>query len=349
MARTRQLWNKTQKQTVYAAYYRKNISVVVKKMYSSFPSTNTLGYPERILMHPLTAERYTENISYERHYINGLLASLSAPPEQYLDGFESDLEREHFVQTAINRAIEEFMENKQQLAADFAERQKTIDMVTTRLIQAIRILRDLKRFKLLSAYHHAAGRGPKQKLSKKAAKVWLEYQYGWRPLVGSIHDIVAKDFPPLPERYIKKSKTISFDRRLDTMYTYGYARATCAFIAQMTHPVDATATKLGLTNPASIAWEVVPFSFVIDWFIPVSTWLKSLDTFYGYRITEKSITLTQVLVQSNVYGNSSRNKVLRTINRQTQFDLSYRPYVKSPLSIVHAANALALLRSLKDK
>lgn len=41
--------------------------------------------------------------------------------------------------------------------------------------------------------------------------------------------------------------------------------------------------QLGLTNPAEVAWEVVPFSFVIDWFIPVGNFLSSLDSLVGVQ------------------------------------------------------------------
>lgn len=349
MARKREIWNVEKTIPIYLAYHNKVISVPVEKRYSTFPSESTSGYPDRISMHPLHAYRSREKISYKRNYIRGKLSNVSAPPDQYLDGFSSSAERGRFIQSAINAAIEDFMHNKQQLAADFAQRQKTIDMVTTRLVQAVRILRDLKRFKLLSAFHNANGRGPRKKLSKRAANVWLEYQYGWKPLVGSIYTIIDEGFPPLPERYTRKTKHANFDRRAGNMVTYGYARATVSFLAQLTSPVGASATKLGLINPASVAWEVVPFSFVVDWFYPVSTWLSSLDAFHGFRIIDKSMTLTQVLVQSNDDGLSRRDKISRAVERQLQFNLSYRPYLKSPLSTVHALNAFALIRSLKDK
>lgn len=32
--------------------------------------------------------------------------------------------------------------------------------------------------------------------------------------------------------------------------------------------------RLGLNNPALITWELIPFSFVVDWFLPVGTWIE---------------------------------------------------------------------------
>jgi hypothetical protein len=36
---------------------------------------------------------------------------------------------------------------------------------------------------------------------------------------------------------------------------------------------------LGLNNPVGIAWELIPFSFVVDWFVPVGKWLTANDPF----------------------------------------------------------------------
>jgi hypothetical protein len=40
----------------------------------------------------------------------------------------------------------------------------------------------------------------------------------------------------------------------------------------------------GISNPALVAWELVPFSFVADWFVPVGDWLKQLDALLGLTV-----------------------------------------------------------------
>jgi len=42
--------------------------------------------------------------------------------------------------------------------------------------------------------------------------------------------------------------------------------------------------RLGLLNPVAVLWEVVPLSFVVDWFIPIGTYLASLDAMAGVSI-----------------------------------------------------------------
>lgn len=42
-----------------------------------------------------------------------------------------------------------------------------------------------------------------------------------------------------------------------------------------------TLTQLGLTDVPQVVWAVQPGSFLVDWVIPVSTWLKSLSATHG--------------------------------------------------------------------
>jgi len=54
--------------------------------------------------------------------------------------------------------------------------------------------------------------------------------------------------------------------------------------------------QIGITNPINLAWELIPYSFVIDWLIPVGKFLESLDALvgvsnlkvlHGYKIVKK--------------------------------------------------------------
>lgn len=40
-------------------------------------------------------------------------------------------------------------------------------------------------------------------------------------------------------------------------------------------------SRIGLTNPAVLAWDVIPWSFVVNWVIPIGDWLESIDSTVG--------------------------------------------------------------------
>jgi hypothetical protein len=43
---------------------------------------------------------------------------------------------------------------------------------------------------------------------------------------------------------------------------------------------------MGVVNPLSIAWEVIPFSFVVDWFIPVGQVLEACTATMGLSFVD---------------------------------------------------------------
>lgn len=342
----RELINKESTQTVYLSYYDKLINIVRVKEYSSFPSSGTTGWPDRVLQHNLSASTTKEVISYRPvyHKPTGRLMSMTTTPNQY--ELPTPFERGFLKQKAMNKAIAKFMDGKQQLGADFAERQKTISMIGGRVIRAYKVLKLVKQGKLGKAVKVL--KGGKEPVSKKIAKLRLEFAYGWAPLVGAIYDLCDKEFPPNPEIYISEKVTNSFSRLSGTRETEGSIRAGCSFLAVMDSPLVASAEKLGLINPASIAWEVVPFSFVVDWFIPISSYIQSLTAFSGFTIKDKCLSYTERLYARNTAPTGEgRTKFIKTWERSIHIDLKMRPIPKNPFSVSHVLNALALIRALR--
>jgi hypothetical protein len=120
-------------------------------------------------------------------------------------------------------------------------------------------------------------------------------------------------------------------------------------------------TSLGLTNPALVAWELVPFSFVVDWALPIGDWLSSLDAMLGYdsNNTWSSISTLQrrywrtvgINGKSGIYTNTNEysDYCERTRLRRTaaaSVPLPILPSLKDPRSLGHMANGLSLLATV---
>lgn len=64
--------------------------------------------------------------------------------------------------------------------------------------------------------------------------------------------------------------------------TLGPCQQHAVFKCKLWSRIDPNATtlrtlnQLGLVNPASLAWELIPWSFVVDWFIPIGPLLSVL-------------------------------------------------------------------------
>jgi hypothetical protein len=66
--------------------------------------------------------------------------------------------------------------------------------------------------------------------------------------------------------------------------------------------------ETGITNPLLVAWDAVPLSFVVDWFLPVNNWLKQLDTYSGFTLASvKRVRFTRTT--TNVRSNRTNPKI----------------------------------------
>jgi hypothetical protein len=129
--------------------------------------------------------------------------------------------------------------------------------------------------------------------------------------------------------------------------------------------LKAFAAQTGFTNPINLAWEVLPYSFVVDWFLPIGPYLETLSAFDGLAFLDGYVTNATVqytLASHDFYGRFPANETpiytmwdkrarywrqYIQINRQriTSFPGAVMPSFKNPLSITHAMNGLSLLRA----
>lgn len=114
--------------------------------------------------------------------------------------------------------------------------------------------------------------------TRSAASIWLELHYGWSPLLGTIEaGVKVLNSPPPYYTTVSGRQTLrstynhheSFQSgrnvRKSTWTTTTSARAVATYS-------DVTRQdQLQLTSLGGVLWEVTPFSFIVDWFIPVNT------------------------------------------------------------------------------
>lgn len=128
---------------------------------------------------------------------------------------------------------------------------------------------------------------------KTAAARYLEYVYGWKPLVADIHGIMelmkAKGQNPLLLSGVGSShvrgptKVGSFnDVSNKCINTVGPCvedvHVKCKIWGRIdpTHAGLRALNQLGLLNPLSLSWELMSWSFVLDWFVPIGSVLNAL-------------------------------------------------------------------------
>jgi hypothetical protein len=134
---------------------------------------------------------------------------------------------------------------------------------------------------------------------KRWANEWLELQYGWMPLVNTIFGAADESFHHILNRL----------SRFEAVY-----RVPISPTVQIAHITEAPITvpvnieqyrsfqgcKIGLAlelpadkfdlarwtslNPVSLAWERLPYSFVVDWVFDVGSYLRAFETALIYNV-----------------------------------------------------------------
>jgi len=274
---------------------------------------------------------------------------------------------------ALTKVLNRVKDSKVNLAQAFAERKQTARLFASTAKRIASSFRSLKRGDVAGALRGLGSPSNRGRLSTRdIADQWLEIQYGWKPLLSDLYGAVEvlrqKDSDR--QRYYITAKqtardTVSSSDLDDDGQWVGTIRTTkeLSVFVRLDYYVScrwaSSLSQLGISNPLALAWELVPWSFVVDWFVPIGGYLSSLDATSGLSflggsksvrsITESTIAYTRIRVPSPASVDTisaNGTKMAKTITR-TVYLSSPAPgalYTKNPLSYDHVSNALALLR-----
>jgi hypothetical protein len=184
------------------------------------------------------------------------------------------------------------------LGVAFGSWAQTVDMIVDRCEK----LRDF--FSLKRASRRKSRRRPKRedKFSRKAlASDVLEGEFGWLPLVADIYHglvtVCGKNAIPSTwvhassvfTRYTHDDNTLASVPRVITDRS-GKGRLTIACAVEVENPNLWLLNRLGLINPLTVAWDLVPWSFVVNMFVNVNQILSSLTDFVGLTLSQSTVT-----------------------------------------------------------
>jgi hypothetical protein len=147
-------------------------------------------------------------------------------------------------------------------------------------------------------YFQSLVKGPKRKKEAVADAV-LETEFGWRPLFSDLHAAmytVCKDLPPSfitsRHREVIFQQIVSGGDPSTTQEWAGWARTTLSGSVILTNPNYALLNRLGLINPATVLWDLIPWSFVVNMFVNVNEMISSITDEVGYDVSNRSRTDT---------------------------------------------------------
>jgi len=276
---------------------------------------------------------------------------------------QTPISLENLYQRTVNRCYSKLTSKiklEVPLVVNYSERERTLKMISQRAKQLLAAARSLKKGDI-KGFWKAVNMSPQKKFLKSRnpkfwASTWLEFHFGWSPLIHDIYSgIQVLDFSPALSQTVVAR--ISEDYNILDYPLKGFDRGTVDSLVRMgchcrvSDVAAFKANELGLLNPASVVWELIPFSFVVDWFLPVQQWLDSFSDFIGLEITNPYTTVKMsakgefsysYLPNPTVYY--SRGTYKGVANRRLKTIVSPLPVLSfAPLSNTRAMTAISLL------
>lgn len=262
---------------------------------------------------------------------------------------------------ASTKALLRIKEQKVNLSVSLAELGKTTDMVANFARSTYGFLRSLRRGDLRKTIRSI--KKPRSRADKDLASKWLQYQYGWVPLAYEVYGLSELIHQRVLNNYIhvtgKASKT--YELNLDSGSNSGLYRYMESVKVHCRYKVDSTSLRTlsqsGISNPALVVWELIPYSFVVDWFVGIGDYLSTLDALVGvtnlqwYKSGKQDAWCDKATYWKLGRGADSIQYYTRstTTTRSTlqQGGLKpYRPVYNPSLSVARMVSSLALIRNL---
>lgn len=290
-----------------------------------------------------------------------------------------------------NRALMEAKQKALQRKLDLAESltgiPKTVQMVARSASTVIRAWRNVRSGNYMQAARQL-GLNRRTFRNKDLASIWLELQYGWLPLLSDIFNGVQEvnrllsDQTAAPVHFTvtRRARTgltlfqnptewSGFGGGVQMTDSYAIAEVEVKYRLRIRDANLAYLSGLGITNPLYIVWIAVPFSFVVDWLVPIGDWLDGmsaplgLDFASGYMSTRTSADVTLKAESTNgrlaSYARqyTTRDSFGKAVTREQGTFLERLPQVGFPglLPYIHfplgsnerIANASALIISTR--
>lgn len=266
-----------------------------------------------------------------------------------------------------------------------AELHKTVGLIATNARTLAKVLTAVKRGLPKEAVESLLGRkfksgSTRKDISDPFFRRWLEYRYGWLPLVfevrGAIEAVAARNDFPL--RTVSRGfESATARRSLERVYDGGsVGKHTLRYEQEQTISVRAyilyeadfeshNARNFGMYDFPQSMWELMPWSFVIDWFISVGDWLEAITPKVGVKVKAEGYTVSSestcerkcVLWTKQIFGGLSFDLTGSYLNAPDRITTTHRYRVPSfnglllyprfdvQLNLKRAIDSIALLKA----
>jgi hypothetical protein len=291
--------------------------------------------------------------------------------------------------TALNRMADRVRNSELQLGNDIGEAKQTFQMIGDKINTITSAIRHLKRGDFSYA-QRALGITDRKRLPKRLRKkqliskysrqgidglssAWLELQFGWKPLLSEIksgYDLMRSSEQNKATKGVEGFNLLKTKSSASTSFSDPFVAGNVTWIRKKIYRINYrfyyekkvptvanTNTRLGLDNPFGVLWEITPWSFLIDYFIPIGDYIAAKEflnknpPLFAWKTEVIHFTSKATSSNTNILtGIDSKYSSTSILRKQTTVDelLGGVPFPKPKpfsevFSVAHVLNAIALL------
>lgn len=179
----------------------------------------------------------------------------------------------------------------------------------------------------------------KKKLARLLASLHLEVKFGWAPLVADIlataKTVIQQAIPPTfisvrVRKFVDIQQTWKRSRLKITESSQCIYTCTRSAKVEISNPNLWLSERAGSLNLAAVAWDLVPWSFVVNMFTNVGQIVNSITDFVGLTFPTSSLTETikgagSCIVVPNGATGYARSRFVRKLKSRSMNGLARPP------------------------
>lgn len=280
----------------------------------------------RFRTNPMTSY-HSQLVSYQAEGSYHKPGFIGSATHKHLWKFAPLAERAH--QIAYGRLRGKLYKGNAALGVTFAQLRQSRDMIEARSNL------------IASSAEHLSSLASRKKVTRRLANSYLETIFGWQPLINDIHASCMTVIQGADSvEYVRSSGRVlidvtergRWDNQVQAQSSYsGFMRVSLGGQVMITNPNKWLLERAGLINPLAVAWDMVPFSFLVNMISNTGSLVNQISDFYGLTFREAFTAYKQPLMISQqtrrVDGKGSERSLVRNIESQRYFGL-YAPDIK---------------------
>lgn len=203
-------------------------------------------------------------------------------------------------------------------------------------------------------------RGRFKQGAKRFAGTHLEVIFGWQPLMSDIVAATTTVIQATEPQYAvtgRGSTRLSYQTGTGNRnHINGRYDISVSSLVRVTNPNLWMLERAGLLNPAAIAWDLVPWSFLVNMFVNINSFVNQVSEYAGLTFENQSTTETTTLTQLRfsrtdpaVYAVRTEKHKIRTLGSIPRPALEFKTPEMSWGTVAMAASLFTQKISLFQK